>query len=287
MRKKISPMLVAVLVFAVFIIILAAISMTGVDKYFPNPVSSALRTVFSPVQQAIWNAGDAIGDNARAVFQFHQIQEENEILRRQVEQLTNENLTLQEKVLEAQRYSEMEDNILKVAALSEYRKISAKIVMRNPTTWYRMLTVNRGTSDGVYINAAVMGNLGLVGKVVNVTPHTADILLLTDGEGQVAALTRDQKGTALFGVVRGNFEQMSSFQAQSRLEMEIRREEELSVGGVVYTSGLGGVYPANVPIGVITEIDMSGSGLMKVAYIEPLADFASLEEVFIIATEGE
>ncbi|MDR0434533.1 MAG: rod shape-determining protein MreC, partial [Gracilibacteraceae bacterium] len=220
-------------------------------------------------------------DNFRALWQFREVQAENKELRKQVEMLTDENLRLREDALAALRYSDWAE-VFENPALTDYEKIGAQVVMRNPVTWYRMLTLNKGSLNRVEVNDAVVGRLGLVGKVVAVTPTTADVMLLTDGDGQAAALTRDKDGTAVFGVVRGDYRQGSLFEMENGLKMEFRQEEAVEIGEVVYTSGLGGIYPPGLPIGVVASVQMSGAGMLQVALIEPLADFTALEEVIIV-----
>jgi rod shape-determining protein MreC len=272
----------AVIVFAVFLITLTAIRLSGAGSSFANPVGSALRALLAPAEQFIWDTGNAVKNNAQAIFQFSRIKAENEQLRAQVAQLTSDNLELKENILAGLRYNELEENVFENPLLEAYDKIGAKIIRRDPATWYRMLTLNKGSQNGVAVNDAVVGNLGLVGKVVTVTWTTCDVLLLTDGEGQVAALTRDSVGGALFGVVKGNYRQGSRLDLENSLEMEFRQEDEINAGEVVYTSGLGGIYPKGLPVGVVTEVKMSGSGMLKLAYIEPLAEFDALEEVYIV-----
>ncbi|MDR1069386.1 MAG: rod shape-determining protein MreC [Gracilibacteraceae bacterium] len=281
MKKRISPLVWAVIIFAAFFVILTAIRLSGAGAGLPNPVGGALRAALAPAERLIWICGEGLKNNFQALWRFREVQAENESLREQVETLTDENLRLKEDVLAALRYSDWQE-VFENPVLADYEKIGAQVVMRNPVTWYRMLTLNRGSSDRVGVNDAVVGRLGLVGKVVAVTPTTADVMLLTDGDGQVAALTRDKNGTAVFGVVRGDYQQGSIFNMESALEMEFRREEPVETGEVVYTSGLGGIYPPGLPIGVVTDIQMGGAGMLQVAVIEPLADFAALEEVIII-----
>jgi rod shape-determining protein MreC len=281
-----SPLAWAVVIFAVFLVTLTAIRLSGAGSGLPNPAGGALRAVLAPLERAVWLCGEGLKNNFQALWQFREVQAENELLREQVEMLTSEKLRLEEEVLAAMRYSNL-TAVFENPALTGYEKIGAQVVMRNPVSWYRMLTLNKGTADRVAVNDAVVGQLGLVGKIVAVTPTTADVMLLTDGDGQVAALTRDRSGAAVFGVVRGDYHEGSLFETASTLKMEFRQEELVDVGEVVYTSGLGGIYPKGLPIGAVTDIQMSASAMLQVAVIEPLADLAALEEVVIIKTASD
>ncbi|MDJ0305145.1 MAG: rod shape-determining protein MreC [Dehalobacter sp. 4CP] len=282
MGKKINPMGIAVLVFAVLLITLTTIHLTGLGSQSPNPVGNAMQRVLSPIESAIWNLGDGIKDNFRAIFSFRTVKAENEELRKQVETLTGDNLQLKQQVLAALRYQEL-DAVFQSPSLESYEKIGATIINRNPSAWYQTVTVNKGSDHGVKVGNPVVANLGLVGKVISVTPKTSDVLLLLDGEGQVGAFARGNKGEAIFGIVKGTYKKNTRLNSSGELEMNFRQDDEVNAGDLVYTSGLGEVYPKDIPIGVVTEIKIDAKGLLKVASIEPIVDFDSLEEVYVVS----
>lgn len=282
MGKKINPMGIAVLVFAVLLITLTTIHLTGLGSQSPNPVGNAMQRVLSPIESAIWNLGDGIKDNFRAIFSFRTVKAENEELRKQVETLTGDNLQLKQQVLAALRYQEL-DAVFQSPSLESYEKIGATIINRNPSAWYQTVTVNKGSDHGVKVDDPVVANLGLVGKVISVTPKTSDVLLLLDGEGQVGAFARGNKGEAIFGIVKGTYKKNTRLNSSGELEMNFRQDDEVNAGDLVYTSGLGEVYPKDISIGVVTEIKIDAKGLLKVASIEPIVDFDSLEEVYVVS----
>jgi rod shape-determining protein MreC len=273
---------IAVLVFAVLLITLTTIHLTGLGSQSPNPVGNAMQRVLSPIESAIWNLGDGIKDNFRAIFSFRTVKAENEELRKQVETLTGDNLQLKQQVLAALRYQEL-DAVFQSPSLESYEKIGATIINRNPSAWYQTVTVNKGSDHGVKVDDPVVANLGLVGKVISVTPKTSDVLLLLDGEGQVGAFARGNKGEAIFGIVKGTYKKNTRLNSSGELEMNFRQDDEVNAGDLVYTSGLGEVYPKDIPIGVVTEIKIDAKGLLKVAAIEPIVDFDSLEEVYVVS----
>ncbi|RNC29945.1 MAG: Cell shape-determining protein MreC [Candidatus Dichloromethanomonas elyunquensis] len=286
MGKKINPMGIAVLVFAVILITLTSIRLTGLGSDFPNPVGKALDRILSPVERTIWSIGDGIKDNVRAIFSFRTVKAENEELRKQVEQLKGDNLQLKQQVLAALRYQELDKDVFQSPTLEKYEKIGATIVNRNPTAWYQTITVNKGSKDGVKADDPVIANLGLVGKVVAASSATSDILLILDGEGQVGALVRDNLGNAVFGILKGTYKKGSRLNATGSLEMEFKQEDEVNSGDLVFTSGFGGVFPKDIPIGVVTGVRVDPTGLLKTANIEPIVNFDSLEEVYILDVPG-
>jgi rod shape-determining protein MreC len=280
--KKFNPMGMAVLVFAVILITMTAIRLTGLGSEFPNPIGNAMDRVLSPVERAVWKIGDGIKDNFRAIFSYRTVKAENEELRKQVEKLKGDNLQLKQQVLAALRYQELDEGIYRSPALQKFEKIGATIINRNPTAWYQIITVNKGSDHGVKIDDPVVANVGLVGKVVSVQAKTSDILLILDGDGQVGALVRDNQGRAIFGVLKGTYKKGSRLNVSGSLEINFRQEDEVNVGDLVFTSGLGGVYPKEIPIGVVSGIKLDSTGLLKSAAIEPIVNFDSLEEVYLV-----
>ncbi len=280
MGKKINPMGIAVIVFAVILITITAIRLTGLGSDFPNPVGRALDRVLSPVERAIWSIGDGIKDNFRAIFSFRTVKAENEELRKQVEQLKGDNLQLKQQVLAALRYQDLDKGVFQSPTLDKFEKIGAVVIDRNPSAWYQTVTVSKGSNHGVKVNDPAVANLGLVGKVVSVSPTSCDILLILHGEGQVGALVRDNEGKAIYGIVTGTYKKSSRLNISGSLEMNLRLEDEVNVGDLVLTSGLGGVFPKDIPIGVVIGVKLDATGLQKTAAIEPIVNLIPWRSLF-------
>lgn len=286
MRKRVNITGIAVLVFFLLLGVLIAIRFTGLGSNFSNPVGGVMQRVLGPIEQPILGFGNAIRDNTRALWDFREVSQQNEELLKKVDQLTGDNLKLKTEILAGMRYNELDQGQFRSPTLEKYEKVGASVINRNPTTWYRTLTINRGSQDGIAVNAPVIGDLGVVGKIVSVTPTTSEVLLILDGEGQVSALVRGSTGNSTFGIVQGNYSRGSRLTSEGNLQMLFRREDNINVGDLVFTSGLGGVYPKDIPIGQVKEIQLDPSGLLKTAYIQPLVDFDSLEEVYIVKMAG-
>lgn len=273
---------IAVLVFFLLLGILVSMRLTGLGRHFPNPVGGALQRVLSPVENALLRVGTLIRDETRAFWSFDAVQKENAALKEKVDQLTGDNLKLKQQVLAALRYNDLDQGVFRSPTLDKFKTLGATIINRNPTAWYQTLTLNRGSDDGVKPDDPVIAHLGLVGKVISVNPKTSEVLLITDGEGQVSALVRGSSGEGTFGIVQGTYQRGSRLTASGQLQMLFRREDNVNIGDLVLTSGLGGVYPKDIPLGKVKEVQLDKSGLLKTAYIEPLVNFDNLEEVYIV-----
>lgn len=284
--KRVTATGIMVLVFFLVLGVLVSIRLTGLGNQFPNPIGGVLQRVLSPVEDGLLQFGTEIRQNTRVLWNFNAVEAENVALKKKVEQLTGDNLKLKEQVLAGMRFNELDQGMFRSPTLEKFPKVGASIINRNPTAWYQTLTLNRGTDDGVAVNNPVIGEYGLVGKVVAVTSSTCEVLLITDSEGQVSALVRGSTGSPTFGIVQGTYKKTSRLEAEGNLQMLFRRDDNVNVGDFVLSSGLGGVYPVDIPIGKVEQIQLDRSGLLKTAYITPLVDFDSLEEVYIVKTTG-
>lgn len=284
-RTRMNLTGIAILVFFLLLGVLVSMRLTGLGNQFPNPVGGYLKSALSPIEEKILDLGSAIRTNTRALWEFREVEAENAALRAQVDQLTGDNIQLKQQVLAGMRYEAL-DSEFNSPTLDKYEKIGASIVNRNPNAWYQTVTLNRGSNDGVKVHDPVVTHMGLVGKVVSVTPTTSEVLLISDGQGKVSALVRGSKGEATFGIVEGTYKRGSRLASQGNLQMLFRREDKVNVGDLVLTSGMGGVYPKDIPVGTVKEITLDSSGLMKTAVIEPLVNFDALEEVYIVKGVG-
>lgn len=283
MGKRVNVTGIAVLVFFLLLGVLISIRATGLGSQFFNPIGGILQSVLSPLEKPILQLGSGIRDNTKAFWNFGSVQQENEALRKKVDQLTGDNLILKEKVLAGMRFTELDQGQFRNPSLDKFQKVGATIINRSPNSWYQTLTLNRGSADGVAVDDPVIGDLGLVGKIVSVSSTTSEVLMILDGEGQVSALVRNSTGNGTFGIVQGTYKRGGSMlTTQGNLQMLFRREDNVNAGDLVLTSGRGGVYPQDVPIGKVKEIQMDRSGLLKTAYIDPLINFDALEEVYIV-----
>ena len=282
MGKRVNVTGIAVLVFFLLLGVLVSIRMTSLGSNFPNPVGGVLQRILSPVENVLLQSGNVIKDNADVLWNFRKIEAENVALTKEVNQLTGDNLKLKEQVLAGMRFTELDQGQFRNPSLDKFQKIGATVINRDPTAWYQTLTLNRGSVDGIVPNDPVIGDLGLVGKVVSVSPTTCEVLLILDGEGQVSALVRDSSGNATFGIVQGTYKRGSRLTADGNLQMMFKRDDTVNVGDLVLTSGEGGVYPLDIPIGKVKEIQLDPTGLLKTAYIQPLVNFDELEEVYIV-----
>lgn len=289
MKRKISTIGVCVLTFAVVLGTITLMRLTGPGATFLNPVGDVMNGVLSPVEGFLLRVSSGIGDTVSSLVAFHGARRENEILRQSVGELTAENALLREQLAAAEWYGIPDASEALAPFWDQYAWIGASVVSRGQDSWYQTIKINRGRRHGVALNAPVVTGAGLVGKVVSVTETTAQVLMLTDAQGQASSFVRQREGEPVYGVVCGTYGQGSRLHSDGELRMDFRQEDDVAVGDPVLTSGLGGVFPKGIMIGTVTEVLVDSSGMMKRARVKAAVNFDALEEVRVIrmpAAEG-
>ena len=136
-----------------------------------------------------------------------------------------------------------------------------------------VLRIDKGANDGIARNAAVVTPAGLAGLVTAVTPHTAEVTLLTDESVKVDCEV-ESAGMPARGVLCGGGEELL------RLKY-LRNAAEVPPRARVLTSGRGGIFPRGLEVGSFKGVRENASGLLQEGEVIPAVDYRSLEDVFI------
>ena len=163
---------------------------------------------------------------------------------------------------------------LKFEQKSPFQVLSAKIIRRQPSTWWQTVTINRGENDGVSIQLPVLSPEGLVGKIDTPSSNTSTVILLTDESCQVSAKVEGTPEAGILSGLRGQTGETSLL----RLSY-LSKNASIKPGMLVYTTGRGGLFPADILLGIIESYEsgpLSGEALVK-----PAVNFATLKTVFV------
>lgn len=175
---------------------------------------------------------------------------------------------LEEAKLENERIRALVD----FASTQDLKTVGARVIGRPTDTRQRSILIDRGTGSDVEKGDAVIAAGGLVGQVVDVTPWSARVLLITDADSGVAVLVQR---TRVNGIVRG------SIQGPLQLEF-VGKSAAPVIGDVLLTSGLGGVYPKDIVVGEVTEVSAQQTDLFTSITVASRVDIERIEEVLVI-----
>ena len=153
----------------------------------------------------------------------------------------------------------------------------AGVVSRDGVPWFRTLTIDRGTADGVALNSPVVSPTGVVGRVIAVGPHAARVQVLLDRDSAAGVLIERSR---VSGVVSGQVVQPETGTGVLILKY-VSERADVAIGDVVVTSGFDRIYPKGLVVGRISYVG-EGAGLLKEIRVEPSARFERLEEVLVV-----
>jgi len=191
-----------------------------------------------------------------------------EALRQQNSQLRNQVATLEEARLENERLRAL----VNFVQANKLKSVGADVIGRPENSWEGVITIDKGTADGVQPDMPVVGAQGLLGQTTDVTSRSAKVRLITDPQSGVAALIQSNRAQ---GVVRG------SIDGKVTLDF-VSHETTVKAGDVVITSGVGGVYPKGLVIGEVTAVQNPPNSLYQDIQLAPASNLAGLEDVVVL-----
>jgi len=236
-------------------------------KEFTAPHKFGLE-VIGPFQAAIAQVSNYLGGFWEKYVDLLQVREENVQLRRELLQYKMANIEYREAVATNVRLQKL----LELKESLPPPTLTAEIVGKDPSLWFRTFTINRGSSDGVQKGMPVVTVEGVVGQVLTSSPNYSKVLMATDPNSAIEVITQK---TRVQGIVKG--------QGQDTLGLYyVLKSAEVEKGDYVLTSGLGGVFPKGVMVGTVTEVRKSRRGMFQEIDIQPAVDFSQLEHLIII-----
>jgi rod shape-determining protein MreC len=213
------------------------------------------------------------------IKQLKGVYQENKKLQQKLMELTLENSNLQEEHLENSRLRAL----LEFRSKLEYQVIPAEVVAAEPNLppGRGTVLINKGKEEGVKRNMPVLNLYGLVGRIEEIFPHRSTVQLLLNPNFRVSAL--DQR-SRVFGIIKPDPGPGLLLKLDN-----VPTGEDVEIGDEVVSSGLGGIFPAGIKIGIVSRVEEETlrqtnpySGIFKEIEIVPAVYFNSLEELFIL-----
>ncbi len=267
------PLMVTIIV---VIILLVVLVITAGDNNMTG-TESLVGRLLAPVQGGLYSATEAVGNFFSRMFSGSDLEAQNQELEARVAELE----------ARLQDYSELEQENERLRDLTNFVSenddltyVGAKVIGKAYGHWFNIFIINAGLKDGLQVDMPVVTGDGLVGRVVDCAPNWSRVLAIVDSSGGVDAVverTRD------YGIVSGT---VSSGEENTLLTLSnLPLDADLVPGDTVITSGLSGIYPRGIPIGLVSEVSSSSDGMSNKAVITPWVDFEHLEEVLVITTK--
>jgi len=270
----------SIYVFVVLVAISFSLLLLSTRSFIINFKGVGL-SVFSGVRSGIYELSSLFSRTVLSIKELADLRKDHADLLRQLaryEQLERSNTEI---IQENSRLREQLD----FAQTLRFHYIPAEITGRDPDNLFSALVINKGTHSGVSNNMAVVawqnGTQALVGKVIQAGVFESLVMPVFDQNCQVSSRFSVSRYE---GIVEGQGN------PETPLVMRFipkRARDEISVGDIVISSGMGGVFPAGINIGRVSGVSFREYEITMEAELEPVIDFSRLEYVFLIGEIGE
>ena len=262
------------------ILVIVAVFLVGIMAYAgangrltaaPQELLSVVLTPFQKVTSALSGGAASVWEKYTSI---------DDVMDRN-EQLEAENAELRQQMVDYDRIKAENDAYKALARIqdtnSEASYVSAFVIGRDPLDEFGGFTLDQGSTDGVAVNDAVISDEGyLLGVVVEVDATSCKVMtILHPSFNAAGVISRTREN----GIITGSADYAADGQC---VLTNLDRATEARKGDQVITTGLGGVFPANLLVGTVQEVVPEQSGKSSSAVILPGADPRTVKHVFII-----
>lgn len=202
------------------------------------------------------------------VIFYHRNLVRNQKLENQIQLLQQKINALQETYLENARLT----TLLNLQKKIPYKVIAARVIARAPDNWSSIVIIDKGSASGIKRDCVVLSYLGLLGRVMEISPSASKVMLINDPNMAVSAIVQRSRQEGLISGTLGS----------SLIMRYLPKDCDIKVSDAIITSGLTENYPKGLLIGRVTDIGEEFSGLSRYAIVRPAVNLATIEEVLVI-----
>ena len=262
------------------ILVIVAVFLVGIMAYASanGRLTAAPQELLSVVLTPLQKVTSALSGGAASVWEKYT--SIDDVMDRN-EQLEAENAELRQQMVDYDRIKAENDAYKALARIqdtnSEASYVSAFVIGRDPLDEFGGFTLDQGSTDGVAVNDAIISDRGyLLGVVVEVDATSCKVMtILHPSFNAAGVISRTREN----GIITGSADYAADGQC---VLTNLDRTTEARKGDQVITTGLGGVFPANLLVGTVQEVVPEQSGKSSSAVILPGADPRTVKHVFIV-----
>lgn len=237
-----------------------------------NKLVTYSNVLFAPMKKGVSLISNSIIGLSDILISKANLIDENNKLKKQIEDLAIENNKLKAE------HDELTSLRTQLSMLpnSEYEYVGARVISKNNDNWFNVVTIDKGSKDGIEVDMNVISGGALVGIVTSVNYHSALVRTIVDDLSATSATIQDKD--ALF-IVEGNLNNIrNGYLSANNLNVNA----DIKTGDRVVTSNVSKKYLSDQFIGYVSDIVKDEKNIITHLKITPSANFSYLKNVIII-----
>ena len=249
------------------------ICITSLKDGVMDPLRTGVGYFLIPIQSGVNAVGTGIYNEMKNYGTLKDALAQNQELKDQIAQLTEDNNRLQAEQFELDRLRQLYELDQEYM---QYNKIGARVIARDSEKWFQVFRINKGSADGVAVDMNVVADGGLVGIVTDVGANYATVRSIIDDSNRVGAMKLDSSYTC---IVAGDL----TLYEEGRLKLtDFSKDAQIRDGDQIVTSNISSKFLPGILIGYASDVTIDPDHLTQSGYLIPIADFDNLQEVLII-----
>ena len=238
-----------------------------------NPAEQFVIEITAPFQKLIKQTTKSTEELWLNYFHLVDVNQENTQLKNEIHELKMANSRYRELLAAQERIEEL----LQFKQTINRPVLAAQVTGLDPTGWFKSVIIDKGKWAGLRLDMPVVNAFGVVGRVVSVSSNYAKVLLIIDQNSAVDCLVQRSRDR---GMLKGLMSEICKLDY-------VAKSNDITMGDIVVTSGLGGVFPKGLTVGRILDVKEISGELFKDIKIRTAVDFSKLEEVLVILEESK
>jgi rod shape-determining protein MreC len=237
-----------------------------------DPIGPALLWVLRPFQLMAQTASGWMKDMQESYLTLQGYKAEIERLQQKIVDLEME----RNRLLEAEATNRRLQRLLEFRSQVPTGGITASIIAASASPWFKSCLLDKGSADDIRKGMAVVTPLGALGRVIDVTPRSAKVLLVTDPNSGVDVVVQRTRAR---GIVSGSLE-------NGPIMKYVKHSEDVQVGDRLVTSGLDGTFPKGMMVATVISVSKQTVGLFQQISVLPAVTLDRTEQVLVVSGQG-
>lgn len=238
-----------------------------------SPVTGVASVIYKPFQQAASYIAGKTQDWKSSFVSSSEYKE-------QIVELESEILEYNEKLVDYERTKQKLESYEAVLGVKnenpDYELVSASVISKNTADAYDSITIDKGSASGIEVDDPVIYGENVVGIVKEVGVTTCIVKTILDPSVNISVYEIKSRESGY-----SNTTAALSYDGLCRMS-GLSKETAVSAGGIVCTSGLGGIFPRDLVVGTVTAIKNEETDVSVYGIIEPAVDVRTVDDVFVI-----